>query len=122
VEPLDHEMTVVSFGEGRHYPAGGANGAHSRCEDLKLGRIERKQGEQVTEVMRSNAILTLRPGERVATINPGGGGWGDPLLRPIENVVHDVRNGYVSMQAAEAEYGVRVDTTTWTGHPTALRA
>ncbi len=122
VEPLDHEMTVVSFGEGRHYPAGGANGAHSRCEDLKLGRIERKQGEQVTEVMRSNAILTLRPGERVATINPGGGGWGDPLLRPIENVVHDVRNGYVSVQAAEAEYGVRVDTTTWTGRPTALRA
>ncbi|QTD46007.1 caprolactamase subunit beta [Ottowia testudinis] len=122
VEPLDHEMTVISFGEGRHYPAGGANGAHSACEELKLGRIERKQGDTVTEVMRSNAIITINPGERVGTINPGGGGWGNPLERPVSDVVHDVKNGYVSPEAAEKEYGVRVDTRTWTGTPTAPRA
>lgn len=122
VEPLDHDMTVVSFGEGRHYPAGGANGAVSRCEHLKLGRIERKEGEKVVEVMRSNAILSIKPGERVGTINPGGGGWGDPLQRPVEQVVYDVRNGYVSVEAAEAEYGVRVNCNDWTGKPTSLRA
>jgi len=122
VEPLDHEMTVVSFGEGRHHAAGGANGASSALEHLKLGRIERKEGEAVQEVMRSNAILSIRPGERVAAINPGGGGWGNPLRRPIDKVVYDVRNGYVSASAAEAEYGVRVDCTTWTGTATAARA
>lgn len=122
VEPLDHDMTVVSFGEGRHYPAGGANGALSRCEHLKLGRIERMSGDTVVEVMRSNAILSIKPGERVGTINPGGGGWGDPLQRPIDKVVNDVRNGYVSAQAAEAEYGVHVDCRNWTGEPTRLRS
>lgn len=115
VEPLDHEMTAISFGEGRLYPALGANGAQSACPDLKLGRVERKQGEEITEVMRSNAILTVQPGERVATINPGGGGWGNAFEREISRVVHDVRNGYVSLEAAAREYGVAVDTATWTG-------
>lgn len=122
VEPLDHEMTVISFGEGRHYPAGGANGAHSACEELKLGRIERKQGDEVVEVLRKNAILTINPGQRVATLNPGGGGWGPAHERPIEQVVYDVKNGYVSPEAAEKEYGVRVDTATWTGEPVGARA
>jgi len=115
VEPLDHEMTAISFGEGRLYPALGANGAQSACPDLKLGRVERKQGEEITEVMRSNAILTVQPGERVATINPGGGGWGNAFEREISRVVHDVRNGYVSLEAAAREYGVAVDTANWTG-------
>jgi N-methylhydantoinase B len=121
VEPLGHEMTVISFGEGRHYPAIGANGASSACESLKLGRIERKLGDTVVEVMRSNAILTINPGERVGTINPGGGGWGNALERPMEQVAYDVRNGYVSVEAAAAEYGVEVDTLHWTCRPTALR-
>jgi N-methylhydantoinase B len=37
---------------------------------------------------------------------PGGGGWGDPLDREPERVVHDVRLGAVSERAAEAGYGV----------------
>lgn len=117
VEPLDHEMTAISFGEGRHYPAIGANGAASASPQLKVGRIERKVGEQVVEVLRRNAILTVRPGERVATVNPGGGGWGNPLEREPDRVAHDVRNGYVSVEAAAHEYGVAVDTLHWTGQP-----
>lgn len=115
VEPLHHEMTAISFGEGRHYPAIGANGAESARPDLKVGRVERKEGEKVVDVMRTNAIMTIKPGERVATINPGGGGWGKPLEREMARVVHDVRNGYVSLEAARTEYGVEVDTTSWTG-------
>jgi N-methylhydantoinase B len=117
VEPLAHEMTAITFGEGRHYSALGANGAVSARPDLKLGRIERKHGAEVVDVMRSNAILTIKPGDRVATTNPGGGGWGKPLVREIERVVDDVRNGYVSRQAAADEYGVTVDTSTWSGRP-----
>ncbi len=122
VEPLDHQMTAISFGEGRYYPALGAEGAASACADLKLGRIERKVGDKVVEVMRRNAILSLGPNERVATVNPGGGGWGDPFEREIDAVIADVRNGYVSVQAAAKEYGVAVDTERWTGTATGARA
>lgn len=38
--------------------------------------------------------------------SPGGGGVGDPLLREIDNVVRDVRDGLVSVEQAEATYGV----------------
>lgn len=37
---------------------------------------------------------------------PGGGGLGDPLERPMESVLEDVRQGYVSMERAKADYGV----------------
>jgi N-methylhydantoinase B len=36
----------------------------------------------------------------------GGGGFGDPLARPVERVAEDVRRGYVSREAAADDYGV----------------
>ncbi|MBA2768129.1 MAG: hydantoinase B/oxoprolinase family protein [Sporichthyaceae bacterium] len=36
----------------------------------------------------------------------GGGGWGDPLERPVQDVVRDVRWGKVSVDAAREDYGV----------------
>ncbi len=40
----------------------------------------------------------------------GGGGWGDPLKRSVENVVFDVRAGLVSIEGAR-RYGVVIDGT-----------
>lgn len=40
---------------------------------------------------------------------PGGGGFGDPLERPVERVLADVVNGYVSIEAARSEYGVAIE-------------
>jgi N-methylhydantoinase B len=37
---------------------------------------------------------------------PGGGGFGDPLDRDPQAVLLDVREGYVSPQAADIAYGV----------------
>ncbi len=36
----------------------------------------------------------------------GGGGWGDPLRRPIEKVLQDVRGQLTSVALARAAYGV----------------
>jgi N-methylhydantoinase B len=36
----------------------------------------------------------------------GGGGFWSPLDRPAERVLADVRSGYVSLEAARADYGV----------------
>ncbi|MFC7539522.1 hypothetical protein ACFQU2_08695 [Siccirubricoccus deserti] len=40
---------------------------------------------------------------------PGGGGWGDPLLRDPALVLRDVRNGLVSVAAARRDHGVVVE-------------
>ncbi len=42
----------------------------------------------------------------------GGGGFGPPLERPAEAVCEDVRQGYVSLEAARALYGVVIDPDT----------
>ncbi len=55
------------------------------------------------------------PAGATQTINtPGGGGWGDPLDRPASDVAADVRDGYVSPEAARDQYGVvlRLDERT----------
>ena len=54
----------------------------------------------------------LRPGETWSIRAAGGGGWGDPMARPAELVLADVREGKVSIEAAARDYGVVVDPVT----------
>ena len=49
------------------------------------------------------------PGTVVRLEQCGGGGYGDPFDRDPAAVLMDVRNGYVSAEAAEAEYGVAIE-------------
>jgi len=39
-------------------------------------------------------------------MNPGGGGYGNPMERPVDKVVWDVKNGLVSIKGAQEDYGV----------------
>jgi N-methylhydantoinase B len=57
--------------------------------------------------------LPSRFGDQPLTANdvvrverPGGGGLGDPLSRPLDDVIEDVRQGYVSTERARNDYGV----------------
>lgn len=56
--------------------------------------------------VKPKTLITLAPGARVQLNPPGGGGYGDPYQRPVALVLHDVINGYVSLEVAEREYGV----------------
>ena len=105
VEPLDKEMLCIGFGEGRRIPAMGAAGAVSQLVDQKVGRVEMKRGGK-TEVIRTNILDTIKPGETVTNMNPGGGGYGNPHERSIGKVVWDVKNGLVSIKGAREDYGV----------------
>ena len=51
--------------------------------------------------------LTLK-NPRFEMLSGGGGGFGNPLQRPIDAVVTDVMGGIVSSKAAEEFYGVIV--------------
>jgi N-methylhydantoinase B/oxoprolinase/acetone carboxylase alpha subunit len=52
--------------------------------------------------------IVLEPGDEVLIDSPGGGGYGDPRERDPERVARDVKQGFVSVQAARERYG-------WTG-------
>jgi N-methylhydantoinase B/oxoprolinase/acetone carboxylase alpha subunit len=55
--------------------------------------------------------VLLKRGDIVRYQTPGGGGYGDPLRRDPQSVLTDVRNGWVSIDAARAEYGVDIADT-----------
>jgi N-methylhydantoinase B len=50
----------------------------------------------------------VRAGQVIRIRTTGGGGWGDPLDRAVEDVVRDVRWGKVSVDGAREDYGVVV--------------
>ena len=73
---------------------------------LGSGLIYDWQGEGEVEigVMRSGVVLAK---DRVIRYwEGGGGGWEDPRTRPVEWVLDDVADGFVSIEAARELYGV----------------
>ncbi len=55
--------------------------------------------------MRARGLVA---GTVIETMTGGGGGNGDPVSRPFEEVLEDVRQGYVTREGAWANYGVRI--------------
>ena len=43
----------------------------------------------------------------------GGGGYGDPYLRPAAKVAEEVKDGIISAERARRDYGVVVDPETF---------
>ena len=57
--------------------------------------------------------MTIRRGDVYRHEQAGAGGWGDPFERDPAAVLRDVRNGFVSPEAARRDYGVAIDTVNW---------
>jgi len=51
-------------------------------------------------------FVTMDPGDVLRITSAGAGGYGSPLEREPERVLTDVRRGFVTAEAARAEYGV----------------
>jgi N-methylhydantoinase B len=54
-------------------------------------------------------VLELNPGDVLRIELAGGGGYGNPLERDPEKLLNDVQQGFVSVGAAEDEYGVIIE-------------
>jgi N-methylhydantoinase B len=52
--------------------------------------------------------LTVNAGDVIRLHTATGGGFGDPGRRARDLVLDDLRNGYVSAEAARAVYGLDV--------------
>lgn len=111
IEPLDHEMTVIAWGEGAYQPPPSVDGAryHEDFYKPKLARGYHLRGDEILREIDSNQILKVQPGERYRSQTSGGGGAGDPFTRDPEAVMQDVLNRKVTLAAARAEYGVVLD-------------
>jgi len=107
VEVLAPEAQLSLRGHGHRIAAagrdGGADGKPASCT-LHPGSPEAQSFPARFSGVR------VRTGDRVLFERGGGGGLGDPQLRPRASVIDDVRNGYVSRQSAVDDYGIDAGT------------
>ncbi|MCZ4092035.1 hydantoinase B/oxoprolinase family protein [Sinorhizobium psoraleae] len=84
-------------------PAEGyADGLPGRTGDIRINPDE----ESWKRLPSRYADYPLKAGDVFELETPGGGGYGDPLTRDPASVLADVREGYVSVEAAGRDYGV----------------
>ena len=106
----DHTK-VVTFGDGDVEPARGAHGG----KDGTLNRIELTYPDgRIYPATTKDLIEDVPKGTIYYQQAGGGGGWGDPKARPVEKVVREVRNGILSVEAAERDYGVVIEPKDYT--------
>ena len=67
----------------------------------------KKSGER--EIIYKSKGYPLELGDEIIVETGGGGGYGPPSERPRELLERDVRRGYVSVEAAERDYGLKID-------------
>ncbi len=107
VELLSGEASCSYLAERHSFlPWGVCGGQPAKSSRMTLMRHD----GTVTRV-EGNKVLSLSAGDRFVLRRPGGGGYGDPLERPAEDVAEDVRTSKVSETAAREDYGVVLDGT-----------
>jgi len=77
-------------------------------EDGSPARYFLRRGDQEMRLPGKNTNFRLLSGDYLSFETPGGGAYGDPRERDIEEVKEDVKQGYVSHEGAEREYGVTI--------------
>ncbi|MBM3487121.1 MAG: hydantoinase B/oxoprolinase family protein [Alphaproteobacteria bacterium] len=74
----------------------------------------RRAGKEPEDFSNAKVLAAvLREGDATILCSGGGGGFGPPHERPAAHVAEDVRQGYVSIEAAARDYGVIVDPETF---------
>jgi N-methylhydantoinase B len=104
-------MVVNNQSERAHCrPWGLAGGLEATGNAVEI----RAGGKWKTDFPNAKVLVAqLKPGDAFTIRSGGGGGYGDPLERPLDAVREDVRQGYVSVKAAADFYGVVIDPDTF---------
>ena len=97
--------TLFAFVEKGKSPHWGVDGGK---EGLRNYSIIKPENEAEYEILKTSG-KPLEKGCRVTAVAGGGGGYGNPRERNIEDVRQDVINGYVSIEQARQDYGVVID-------------
>jgi N-methylhydantoinase B len=107
VRPLAHDMTAITFGDGYDNPPHGVLGGTAG-----IGGGQWVQDEEEGPRTFGSACGTLRVRRHGlwVGVSTGGGGYGNPLDREIDQVRRDVRDGLISMRTAREVFGVVIDS------------
>jgi N-methylhydantoinase B len=97
------DAKVYTYVVGMKYPMSGICGGKPGAPNELVIRYG---SDDPYRVQHTADWVPIGAGQRVMYDYGGGGGWGDPLARDPHAVLDDVLDEYVSVEAAERDYGV----------------
>ncbi len=105
--PRKDSMKIAYIGTGEQNPPRGILGGNEGAAGCVF---KKSKSDGSTEKLPSIIYesMELQPDETVLVKPPGGGGYGNPLERDLEDVKNDIKLGLVSVEGARKEYGVVV--------------
>lgn len=103
--PTTAPLTVMYGSDGTQFPAQGTRGGTAGAAARQWRRTV--DGDLVE--LDSSGLVELAPGEFIVSESCGGGGFGSPTARDAHQVVHEVREGWISAERARDTYGVVVE-------------
>jgi N-methylhydantoinase B len=87
-------------------PNGCAGGMTGRPGDIWINPDSKDPQNPPKRLPTRYADYPLNKGDIFRLDTPGGGGHGDPVTREPERVLTDIREGFVTPDVAERDYGV----------------
>ena len=75
--------------------------------DAQTGRGEVLRNNQVIPI-KSKDGMTLQKGDILTIYTAGGGGYGLPSERSVQDIKHDLEQGYLTAPAVKASYGLAI--------------
>ena len=96
----DDTVLSASYGRSIERPWAMEGGDDGSCNlfDLRLDEESKRSARAPTTYMQN--------GDRIRMYTGGGGGHGDPLERPAQDVADEVRAEYITAEQARDDYGV----------------
>jgi hypothetical protein len=104
----DQAYVTGTFGRFKYLPWG-LKGGHQGSRNY----MQMIHADGSAQIFGKTAQYRLKRGEVARLVTGTGGGYGDPAKRPEAEIAQDVRNGYITPDMAEQEYGVTVDPRTF---------
>jgi len=105
LRPLRHQSHLMALNDRSVDPPWGIDGGRPAAHCVAVLDVDGPEpitiGKAQGRPIPAGMVVSLRTG--------GGGGYGDPLERATAAVLGDVLAGYVSVEAAERDYGVVID-------------
>jgi len=104
----DEAWYTGTFGRHKFLPWGMAGGQDGSRNYTKIIFADGRP----PDIFGKTAQYHLKKGDVARLVTGTGGGYGNPFERPVEKVQEDVKNGYITLEQAERDYGVVLNPET----------
>jgi N-methylhydantoinase B len=104
----DHATLQLRSDRRQHPPYGLCGGRNGSPSDTQFD-----DGSGNWTTLPTKFTRPLGNGQAFRHVTAAAGGYGDPLERDTQTVLHDVRNGKLTLEGAARDYGVKLLSSPW---------